>query len=172
MSKFMAFIKKELLEMLPPTFFFLALFTFIAFLRSLISEEHTITVMTYSGAVVGALIMGKSILIADALPIANIFHNSRQIYTIIWRTLLYVFIAFCFQMLEEFIPLARKFGSLATASEHLVEEIDWARFWATHALLLVFLSFYNLISALIELVGADRFREFLFAPARPGSAID
>jgi hypothetical protein len=67
-----------------------------------------------------------------------------------------------FQLLEELIPLASKYGGFWTAASHMAEEVQWPRFWATHVFLAIFLSFYSLISGLISVIGQERFWELFF----------
>jgi hypothetical protein len=90
MSKALAFLKKEALEMLPPTVFFFVVFEWIVFTRSLMgSSQSNLTLTTTSGAILGGLILGKSILIADALPLFKWFGKKRLILNVLWRIVLY-----------------------------------------------------------------------------------
>ena len=171
MSKTLAFLKKEFLEMLPPTIFFFVVFEIVVFARSLMGGEPEASMTTTAGALIGALIVGKSILIADALPLLRWFREKRLILNVLWRVFLYLAIVFLFQVLEELIPLLRKYDGLAAASSHLLEEIHWTRFWATHLLLAVFLILYSFMTALISVIGTNRFREVFFG-RKSGSTQD
>ena len=68
-----------------------------------------------------------------------------------------------FQFLEELIPLISKYGTVSTASEHLIEEITWPRFWATHTFLIVFLVIYNVATGLIGAIGRQESLKILFS---------
>jgi len=155
------FIKHEFLEMLPPTIFFFVVFHIIAFTRALMTEQYGISIASSSAATIGALIVGKSILIADKLPICNWFCEKRLIYNVAWRTFLYVIIVLLFQFLEELIPLIFKYGAISTASEHLIEEIKWPRFWAIHILFIVFLVIYNVATGVIGAIGRNELLDIL-----------
>jgi len=159
MSKTLAFIKKEFIEMLPPTIFFFAMFAIILFARSLMGLADQFSMTTTSGAVIGALIVGKSVLIADALPLFRWFREPRLILNVFWRFLLYLLITLMFQIIEELIPLLSKYDGLAAAASRLRDDIHWPRFWATHLIFAVFLVHYSLATALISVIGGDRFRE-------------
>lgn len=63
MSKALAFLKKEFLALLPPTIFFFVVFHTVVFGRSLIGVGSDFSVATSTAATIGALILGKSILI-------------------------------------------------------------------------------------------------------------
>jgi len=156
MSKTLAFLKKEFLELLPPTIFFFVVFHIVVFTRSLIGVHGGFSMTSSAAATIGALIVGKSILIANALPMFKLFGEKRLIYNVVWRVFVYLCIVFVFQVLEEVIPLVSKYGGLGSASERLIEEIHWTRFWATHILLGVFLTLYSFGTALIGVIGGDR----------------
>ncbi len=162
-KKVLLFLKHEFLEMLPPTIFFFVVFHIIAFTRALMAEQYGISVAFSSAATIGALIVGKSVLIADALPFVNWLSQKRLIYNVIWRTLLYVIIVLLFLFLEELIPLISKYGAITTASEHLIEEIKWTRFWATLILIILFLVIYNVSTVVIDAIGRKRFLEIFFS---------
>ena len=157
MKKTLKFLKHEFLEMLPPTIFFFLVFHVVLFTRALMAKEYGLS-MTYSAAaLIGALIVGKSVLIADAFPFVNLFSRRRLIFNIAWRTCLYLSIVVFFQFLEELISMISKYGSISIASEHFVEEMKWHQFWATNILFALFLIFYNLATGLIDAIGRDEF---------------
>ena len=163
MKKAFLFIKHEFLEMLPPTIFFFVVFHVIAFTRALMAERYGITVENAAAATIGALIVGKSVLIANKLPFINWFSEKRLIYNVVWRTFLYAIVVLLFQILEELISLVSKYGAVSTASEHLIEEIKWNRFWAIHILLIMFLILYNTAVVAVEEIGRKRFLEILLS---------
>lgn len=162
MSKALAFIKKEFFELIPPTIFALVAFEIALFTRTLMGSEQNYTIATHAAAIIGALVVGKSILIADALPLFRWFREKRLILNVLWRVLLYMSIVLLFQVLEELIPLLSKYDGFAGAASHLVDEIQWPRFWATHITLAVFISIYSFTTALIGVIGRDRFHEVFF----------
>ncbi|MEN8760676.1 MAG: hypothetical protein ABF303_19625 [Desulfobacterales bacterium] len=126
------------------------------------AEEYGIPLTYSAAALIGALIAGKSILIADALPFVNLFHNKRLIYNVLWRTFLYLGIVVLFQFLEELIPLVSKHGANVTAIAELSKEMKWHQFWATNILCALFLIFYNLATATVEVVGRNALMEMFF----------
>jgi hypothetical protein len=161
-SKVYSFIKKEFLEILPPTIFFLVVFFLVVFTRDLMSLKSDTNTLTYAAAFVGALIIGKSVLIADALPVWHHFDNKPRVALIVGRTIAYAIVTLLFQFLEEVVPLAHSEGSLGAGFERLMEEIHWARFWGTHIQLSIFLALYNTLAVITEEMGRDRFTKLLF----------
>jgi hypothetical protein len=84
--------------------------------------------------------------------------------------LLYISIVLLFQFLEELIPLISKYGSFATASEHLIEERQWPKFWATLIIFTVFLLFYSLATEVIAAIGRNEFLAIFFSSKSGRSA--
>ena len=66
--------------MLPPTIFFFVVFVVVLLTRALMAKQYGIDFTSSAAAIIGALIVGKSILIADALPFVDLFHKKRLIY--------------------------------------------------------------------------------------------
>ena len=164
MKKGLTFLKHEFLEMLPPTLFFLIVFHITAFTRALMAKQYGVALSSSAAATIGALIVGKSILLVDALPLYDWFSQKRLIYNVAWRIFLYFLIVLFFQFIEELIPLISKYGTISMASEHLIEEINWPRFWATHIILIVFIAFYNVATAIIGAIGRNKFLEIFISP--------
>lgn len=161
MGKAAAFVKKEFVEMLPPTIFFLVAFSLIVLTRGLMFQDTDIGALSYAAAAIGALIVGKSVLIADALPVWHLFDKLPKVALIIGRTIVYALIALLFQLLEELIPLARSTGSLGAGFDELATAVNWPRFWGTHIQLLVLLALYNTIAVIAEELGRERFTKLL-----------
>jgi len=160
------FLKKEIAELIPPTIFFFVVFELVVVIRSLLGSGLDVSMTTAGAAFLGALIVGKSILIIDATPMFRWFSQPRLIVNVLWRTLLYVALALVFQLIEELIPLIPEKGSWAAAVSSYRGEVNWTIFWATHLFLVVFVSLYSLITALITLIGEDRAIEALFSGSR------
>lgn len=172
MKKIVAFIRQEIYEALPAFIFFLGVFQLGRITRALVLEEVHVTVGTTTLAAVGALIVAKAILVADALPFANIFARRPLAYTIVWKSLIYGLITFAFRYLEELIPLARKYGGVGAGHERLLEEISWPHFWAVQLWVGFALLLYCTGAELVRILGKERFRTMLFGEgaARPPPA--
>lgn len=162
MNKTLLFLKKEFLEMLPPTIFFFVVFHILFFIRSLIANEYGISVTSSIVATIGALIVGKAVLIADNLKLLKLFQEKELIHRVLWKVLIYTAMVFIFRYLEEVIPLISKYGSFGSANQHIIEEIKWPKFWAIQIFLIVFLIIYVSFAELIKLVGKEQFKEMVF----------
>jgi hypothetical protein len=148
--------------MLPPTIFFFVILHIVIFTRALMDEQYGIEIPTSVSATIAALIVGKAILITDALPFVNWFRKSRLIYNVVWRIFLYICLIFVFQFLEELIPVIHNYETVQEGVRHTIEEIKWHRFWASYTLLSVFLAIYIISTELIGALGRDKSLKLFF----------
>jgi hypothetical protein len=79
-------------------------------------------------ATFAAPVVGKAVLIADKIPFVNRFPDKPLIYNVVWKTLIYVVVAFVVRYLEHLIHFLSRYGSLGSANSHLLEEVVWPRF--------------------------------------------
>jgi hypothetical protein len=127
-SRILHWVAHELREAIVPFVFFLAVFGLGRLSRLLLLEEYHVTVVGSAVAVVGALIVAKAILVAEALPLTNAFRGRALAYVIGWKALVYGTIAMAFHLLEELIPFVRKSGSLTAGFAQMVAEASWPHF--------------------------------------------
>ena len=116
----MGVLKHELVEMLPPTIFFFVVFHLVAFARALLDAQYGISVVSTAAATIGALVVGKAILLADGLPVMHWFRDRRLIYNVLWRIGVYVVLVLLLQCLEELIPLLFRGAGIVAGSEQFV----------------------------------------------------
>lgn len=162
MKKFLLFLKKEFIEMLPPTIFFFVVFHVLYFIKSLLANEYGISISSSIVATIGALIVGKAILIADNLKILKLFQENNLIYRILWKVFVYGLLVFLFRYLEEVIPLMSKYDTFSEANKNLIHEIKWPQFWTIQIVLFIFLIIYVSYVELIKVIGKERFIEIVF----------
>jgi hypothetical protein len=127
-NRFLHWVAHELREAVAPFLFFLAVFGLGRLTRVLLLDEYHVTVAGSAAAVVGALIVAKAILVAEALPFTNLFRGRALAYVIGWKALIYGGIAMAFHLLEELIPFVRKSGSLTAGFAQMVAEASWPHF--------------------------------------------
>jgi hypothetical protein len=84
MSNIIPRLKREILEAIPTVLFFFIVFQLLAVTRALILKHYGIQVSTFLNATIGALVVGKVVLVTDLLPIINRFPNKPLIYNIVW----------------------------------------------------------------------------------------
>jgi len=166
LNKLGRLLEKELLELLPPTIFFFIAFHILVLFRALLLRQYGVQTSTVAGATVAALVVGKVVLIADALPFVNRFPEKPLMFNVAWKTLIYMVAALVVHYLEHLIPVWWRIGDLAAASRQLWQEIVWPHFWAIQLWLLVLFFMYCAIRELVRAVGPREVRRMFFgAPA-------
>ena len=163
MSKIWHILKHELLVLIGPTIFFFITFNVIAFTKKLFLEDYHIN---FSGffltASIGALLVGKVVLLADEIPIINRFPRTPLFYNVIWKTIIYSLAALAVQFLEELVPRIWHHQSLSIAATGVWHEIHWPHFWAVHILLCYFLLIYVSFRELARTFGEAQFFHLFF----------
>ena len=168
MRKVIEKIKEEFLALLPPTIYFFVALHVIAFERSLLTRGTGIAPLSSLKVTVAALILGKSVLIADLLPLINRYPGTPLIYNVLWKSAIYIVVATLIHYLENLFDFWRTTGSLAAANRELVAHFVWAHFLAIQILLLVLVVSYCTHHELVRLVGRHRVMEIFFgAGAKP-----
>jgi hypothetical protein len=167
MSRIWRILEHELLELAGPTLFFFVAFNILAFTKNLFLEDYHIS---FSGffvtACIGALLVGKVVLLADEIPFINRFPKKPLIYNIIWKTMVYSLAALAVQSLEEFIPHLWHHQRPALALAGMWEGVHWPHFWAVHILLCYFLLIYVSFRELARTFGEAQFFHLFFGLPR------
>jgi hypothetical protein len=164
MSKLTAKIKHEFMEILPPTIFFFVILHIVAIIRALMTRGTGISVPTSASVTIAALILGKSVLIANMLPFVNRFPEKPLIWNAGWKTLMYALVALLVHYLEHLYDYWKKASGLIAANDQLLAEINWAHFWAIQILLVVLIANYCVLAELARVIGRDRFKAMFLGP--------
>jgi hypothetical protein len=173
MQKILTIIKRDLLEVVPPAIFFFVAFNVILFCKKLMLEQYGIEFSGFVNATIGAMIVAKVVLLADGIPFINKYPDKPLIYNVVWKTILYILVAFLVRFLEYLIPLWWQHRNFSIAIEHLLNEIIWPHFWAIQIWLICLFSVYVSFRELARTLGEERFIKIFFGlqrstnPAQP-----
>jgi hypothetical protein len=162
MSKVLQKIKKEFIEILPPTIFFFISLSLVTIVHRLMLRGTDVPVGTWVQVVIGALILGKAVLISDLLPIINRFPDKPLAYNIAWKTAIYSLAALLIRYIELLIDFWKQAGSFAAANEKLWAQIIWTHFWAIQIVLLMIIFQYCVLHELQRVLGWPELREMFF----------
>jgi hypothetical protein len=164
MGKVSATLKKEFLELLPPTIYFFVALHIVAFIRVLMLEKTGIAPSSSISIFVAALILGKAVLIADMLPLINRFPNKPLIYNIVWKTVIYLLLSAVIHYLERLIDFWRETGGFVAGNKKLLSEIIWPHFWAIQIILFVLIAAYCMVHELVRVIGREKAMRIFFGP--------
>lgn len=171
--KFLKRLLKEIKEAGLISLYFLFCFSIVLFLKKLFLASYGIDFYVMSKAIVGALILGKVVLILDKTPLGNRFQNKPIYIDVIYRSLVYASIVFLILLAEQTFHLYQESGSFKSAIMERYESRDLNYFIATN--LCVYLSFivYNVFSAIDRHLGKGKLKKlFLSSKSNPGNTSD
>ena len=162
MGVLIRWLRTEIAEMAPPVLYFLVVFILAHWIEVLFVRGDGVTLPGLANAGIGALIVGKVLLVVDHLRMINAFQNRPLIYNTVWKTGLYTVAAFLFRVGEELVPLALKFGSVAAGWHRYLAEVHWPHFWAIHLFLAMMLFIFVASREFVLAVGTERTRHLFF----------
>lgn len=164
MSKLTATLKHEFMEMLPPTIFFFVILHIVALIRVLMQQGTGLSWQTFGTVTVAALILGKSVLVANMLPFINRFPEKPLIWNAGWKTVIYTIVALIVHFCERLYDYWKESPSLAAANHKLLAEMNWSHFWAIQILLVVLILNYCVMAEMSRLIGRDKFKALFLGP--------
>jgi hypothetical protein len=157
----------EAREALPPTPFFFAGFNFIVFTTNLLLADYAIAVSSFMLATLAALVVGKAVLVANAMPLLRRYDRAPLIRPILFKTCFYWVIVFFARLLERFVHfslLERKPPD--DFVRYLITTFSWHRFSAISLWILILFLIYVTATEFGRLFGPGEITR-LFFTSRP-----
>jgi hypothetical protein len=170
MSAVAAKVKEEFEKLLPPTLYFFIALHLVAIIRVLLLKGDGIPLATSFTITMGALILGKAVLLADMLPFINRYPDKPLIFNVTWKTVVYALVALLLHYLERLVDFWREAGGFIAGNERLLAEMVWPHFWAVQIILVVLVLAYCAMAELIRVLGAGRVRQIFFGPLPAAAA--
>jgi hypothetical protein len=164
MTKLSTKLKEEFFALLPPTIFFFVALHIVALVHSLMMKAEGISALSSVSIAIAALVMGKSVLLADLLPIINRFPDKPLIYNVTWKSSIYLLISLLIHYLEHLIDFWRQTGGFVAGNEKLWAEIVWPHFWAIQIMLLALIVMYCTMHELVRVIGREKVLRIFFGP--------
>jgi hypothetical protein len=164
MRKVTAKIKEEFLALLPPTIYFFIALHIVALVRALLIKATGISPLSTASIAVTALILGKSVLIADLLPVINRYPTKPLIYNVGWKSMMYLLVSLFIHYLERLYEFSRQAGGMVAGNEKLLAEMVWPHFWAVQIILALMIFMYCVGNELVRVIGKDRMQRMFFGP--------
>jgi hypothetical protein len=164
MYKILEKLKEEFFAILPPTIFFFVALHIVTFIRVLMAVGSHFQPLSTVSIAIAALILGKSVLIADMLPPINRYPHKPLAYNIAWKTIIYLLMATVIHYVERLIDFSRQAGGIVAGSEKLFAEIVWPHFWAVEILLFVLIVNYCTARELVRVIGKQKMLRLFFGP--------
>jgi hypothetical protein len=162
MSTLSAKIKEEIAALIPPTIFFLFTLSLVALIRALMLKGTGIPASSLVQIAVGALILGKAVVIADLLPFINRYPNKPLVYNIAWKTAIYTVVALLIHYAERLYDYWKAAGGFIAGNQRLLAEMVWPHFWAIQIILVLLIFAYCTMHEVERTLGRDKVREIFF----------
>ena len=164
MHRILEKLKEEFFKVLPPTIFFFVTLHIVSVVRVLMAKGTQFQPLSTISIAVGALILGKAVLIADHLPAINRYPEEPLIYNVMWKTVIYLLIAAVLHYLERLFDFSRQAGGIVAGNEKRLAEIVWPHFWAVHIILFVLILMYCTGRELVRVIGSKKALRIFFGP--------
>ena len=161
-SSVVAFVVKEFEEMVPPTIFFAVGFNLILLTTNLILDNYQVHFSSALLATTGALIIGKAVLVANALPFFRRFDTAPLIRPVLFKSAIYFAVVCVVRFLEKLIEFLAHGGALRDLPDYVATHFTWNQFFAIQLWILVLFLIYTFISELNALFGDGELARILF----------
>ena len=162
-SRLTTFILKELRELLPPTLFFAVGFNLILLTTNLILADYLVRFTSFIVATVGALVVGKSVLLANAMPFLRRFDTAPLIQPVLFKTIVYWAVVFLVRFLEKLVEYLFAGGTLSRIPEYVATHFTWHRFAAIQIWIFVLFLVYTSVEELNARLGEGKLRKIFFS---------
>ncbi len=111
-SRLLAFVIKELREILPPMVFFAFSFNLIVLTTDLILADYRASFGNFMVATMAALVVGKAVLVANAIPFLRRFDVAPMIQPVLFKTFVYWSVVFLVRFVEKLVEYLFAGGTL------------------------------------------------------------
>jgi uncharacterized membrane protein len=162
--KIASFLSHEFLAVLPPTVFFFVGFNLILFTKRLFLADYLIQFSGFFLATVSALVVGKTVLVADMMPFLRRFDNAPLAQPILFKTVVYSLMVSAVRLLEAFIHYLIQGGAVGRGGflDELLGSFNWNHFIATQMWIFVLFLVYVTASEINDLLGDGELFKIFF----------
>ena len=156
----------EAREAIPPTIFFFIGFNFIVFTTNLLLADYAVAVSSFMLATVAALVVGKAVLVANAMPYLRRYDRAPLIQPILYKTAFYWVVVFLARLLERFVHFSLEGNPPGDFIPYLITTFSWHRFSAISLWIFALFLIYVTATEFSHLFGPGELRR-LFLTSRP-----
>jgi hypothetical protein len=157
-----AFLVKELKELVPPTVFFAVSFNLLVLTTNLILADYLHSIGSFLLATTTALVVGKAVLVANAMPILRRLDAAPIIETVLFKTTIYWAAVFLVRFLEKLVEYSLTGGTFAGIPEYVTTHFTWHRFAAIQIWIFVLFLIYCSIVELNAVLGDGQLWKIFF----------
>jgi hypothetical protein len=156
-------ILRDLRGALPPTIFLFVGFNFIVLTTNLLVADYAGAVSNFMLATVAALVVGKAVITANAMPFLKYFDRAPLIQPILFKTAIYWVAVFFARLVERFVHFLIEGNRPGDFVAYLASSFSWDRFIAISLWIFVLFLIYVTALEFSQLFGRGEMRRLLFA---------
>lgn len=154
---------REIREALPPTLFFFVGFNFVVLTSNLLVARYMIGLGNFMLATLGALVVGKAVLVANKFTLLRRYDRAALIRPILFKTAFYWVMVFLARLIERFVHFCVvEHNHPAEFFGYLITTFSWHRFIAISLWICVLFLIYVTASEFSQLFGAGEIPRLLF----------
>ena len=161
-SRLLAFLIKELREVVPPTIFFAVGFNLIVLTTKLFLADYRVQFASFMVATISALVVGKSVLVANAMKFLRCFDRHPKIRPVLFKTIAYWAVVFVVRFLEKLLEYFHAGGTISGIPEYVSTHFTWNRFAAIQLWIFVLFLVYTSIVELNAHLGNGELVKIFF----------
>jgi hypothetical protein len=114
----------------------------------LILADYFVSLGSFMVATVTALVVGKSVLIANAMPFLRRFDNAPVIQPVLFKTMAYWTVVCLVRFLEKLVEYLFAGGTFRGIPEYMAMHFTWHRFAAIQIWIFVLFLIYTTVEEL------------------------
>jgi hypothetical protein len=152
-SRLIAFVVREIKEALPAIIFFAIGFNLIELTTQLLLDIYSVQFADFTVATLAALLVGKAVLVANALPFFRRFDTAPLIRPILFKTVIYWLVVASLRFLEKVIEYWTGGGRFSGIPEYVAVHFPWHRFLAVQIWIFTLFLIYTTAAELNALFG-------------------
>ena len=165
-QRFLGRLRHEVRNMLFVAVFFFISFSLLQLTKAAVLQKFDLHTLNPLHALVGALIVAKVLVIADAIPLVARYDSRPVVLAASWKTGFYLLLAVGFEFVDALVE--HRHQGLREAAGKFGEEASTPIFWMLQAWLLILLFLFSAVRDLIRRLGRDRIREHFWGA--PGAS--
>jgi hypothetical protein len=166
-TRIIAFVVKEVKEALPAIIFFAIGFNLIELTTQLVLDAYEVQFANFTVATLAALLVGKAVLLANALPFFRRLDAAPLVVPILFKTSIYWVVVAILRFLERVIEYWTGGGRLSGIPEYVAVHFPWHQFLAIQLWIFTLFLIYATAAELITLLGEGEISKILFTQGSP-----
>jgi hypothetical protein len=146
---------------------FLSAFNFVVFTTNLLLADYAIAMSSFMLATVAALVVGKAVLVANAMPLLRRYDRAPLLRPILFKTAFYWVVVFFARLLERFVHFSLiERNPPGDFIPYLITTFSWHRFSAISLWIFVLFLIYVTATEVSHLFGRGELWRIFFT-SRP-----